>query len=424
MKKLLFFIINILIFGLNNTYSSEFVPALDLNTGATYSYLPGVSGSEPDHSLGFEANLATSFMANTDFLSFLWFIPTLTFNYSNTAQPLNIDDERFLFSQWMDIYLSGGINWQSTDDWELRCRGFYRKDFSQQTKDEQFGTGLYDYIDTGFYIENVNKFQYYYIPIETTIGFKYIDRKFPNYKTLLTALPEEVSEYKESPNTYTKEKDTLTYSFYIDNNLQWTDSNWFTRLSFSYDYIPYIEQKVIDIDGSLSDARRIDRYVTLSLTVPYYATEMSGVEFGYEFINKMTNQNYLDTMGTSNDFSDDKYIETYYNYYQHLVKFAINYEFPHKLLSNYKPIAIIGLSLDITQYGTRLAKNREGKYKSEKQLDNNYTLSLNIRQNITEIWNYYFTIAYTKYNSNMQWETFGIYNYSYLTIFLGTGISL
>ncbi len=407
----------------SNIYSSEFIPALDMNTGGTYSYLPGQSGSAQDNSFGYEADVAGSFMANTDFLPFIWFIPTFTFNYSNTAQPLNIDDERFLFSQWMDIYLSGGINWQFNDNWEIRLRGFYRKDFSQQTKDEQFSKGLYDYIDAGFYTENVNKFQYYYIPIETTIGFKYIDRKFPNYKTLLTELPSEVSEYKESPNTYTKEKDNLTYRFYIDNNLQWGESNWFTKLSFSYDYIPYMEQKVIDIDGSLSDARRIDRYITLSLTVPYYATEMSGIELGYDFINKITNQNYLDTMDTSNDFSDDKYIENYYNYYEHLINFALNYELPYKLLSDYKPVAIIGLSLDIIQYGTRLAKNKEGKYKSEKQQDHNYTLSLDIKQNIMEFWNYYITVAYTKYSSNMQWETFGIYNYSYLTVLLGTGVS-
>ncbi len=421
MKK--FLIILLLYIFLSNIYSSEFIPALDINTGGTYSYLPGQSGSEPNNSFGFEANIAGSFMANADFLPFIWFIPTFTFNYSNTAQPLNIDDERFLFSQWMDIYLSGGINLQFNDNWELRLRGFYRKDFSQQTKDEQFGKGLYDYIDAGFYTENISKFQYYNMPIETTIGFKYIDRKFPNYKTLLTELPSEISEYRESPNTYTKEKDSLTYSFYIDNNLQWSESNWFTRLSFTYDYIPYMEQKVIDVDGSLSSARRIDRYITLSLTAPYYATEMSGLELGYDFINKLTNQNYLDTMGTSSDFSDDKYIENYYNCYEHLIKFALNYEFPYKLLSDYKPVAIIGLSLDITQYGTRLAKNKEGKYKSEKQQDYNYTLSLNIKQNIMEFWNYYITVAYTKYNSNMEWETFGIYNYSYLTVFLGTGVS-
>jgi len=422
MKKFLLICIFILNFML--IYSSDFIPALDLNAGGKYSYLPGSSGTKPNNSFGFESGMAGSFMANTDFLPYIWFIPTFTLDYSNTAQPLNIDDERFLFSQWLDIYLSYGINWQLNDNWELKLRGFYRKDYSQQTKDEKFGSGLYDYIDSGFYIENVNKFQYYYIPIETTLGFKYIDRRFPNYKTLLSDLPSEVSEYKASPNTYTKEKDNLTYAFYIDNYLQWgQDSNWFTKLSFSYDYIPYFEQKVIDVDGSLSDAVRIDRCSTLSLSVPYYATDVSGMEFGYDFTYNLTNQNYLDTMGTSSDFSDDKYIENYYNYYEHLLKFSINYEFPYKLLTAYKPVATIGLSLDIIQYGTRLAKNKEGKYKSEKEQDNNYTLSLNIKQNIMEFWSYYITATYTKYNSNMQWEAYSIYNYSYLTVIVGTAMS-
>ncbi|HDT15188.1 MAG TPA: hypothetical protein ENN55_03170, partial [Firmicutes bacterium] len=140
-------------------------------------------------------------MANTDIAPWLWLVPTLTVDYSSTAQPLTIDDERFLFSQWLDIYLSYGLNFEIGDNFEIRGRGFNRKNISQQAADEPFGKGLYDSIDTGFYAEGAAYFILDNNSLEASAGFKYIDRRFPNYTTLLSdesSLPEEI---ETGPNT-------------------------------------------------------------------------------------------------------------------------------------------------------------------------------------------------------------------------------
>ncbi len=398
----------------------EFIPGLDINGSITYPTILTNESSELDKKIGAEAGLAGSFMVNTDFLPRLWLIPTITLNYSSTMQPLNVDDQKFLFTQWLDIYFSGGFNYEIFDNLEARIRGFYRLDYAQQTADEQIGKGLYDYIDSGFYIESFFKTEIPSYPMETTIGFKYIDKKFPNYESLASMAPDLIGGTLNAAAK--KEKDNLTYSFYISNEMKLADSGWMALISFIYNYIPYFEQRIISQIGELTDAKRIDRFATLDINLPYYKDAISGMEFGYSLIVKTTDQNYYDSLENL-DPGDDVFTANYYSYVNHIIKLSLTYEFPFELFTKYKPAAVIGFTFDTLTYTDRLAKNQSGTYSDEKQQENNYKLSFDIKQNITNFWNYYLNTTFIRYLSNMKWEAYGTYNYTYLTISIGTSLS-
>jgi len=403
-------------------FAWEFTPAVDLTGSIAYPYTS--VDKELQKKISGAVDAAGSFMVNTDFLPQLWFIPTATLNYASTAQPLNIDDERFLFSQWLDAYISYGFNYEmNPGKWELRLRGFYRKDFSQQTADEVVGKGLYDYHDGGFYFENINMFSLGEAGNEATIGIKYTDRRFPNYKTLVSD-PEVklIIGENTNPNTYTKEKDSLSYNIYISDDIRWGNSNWFTNLEYSYEYTPYVEQKVIYTGGELADEKRIDKISRLTLEVPYYADDYTSVSFGYGLTVKLTNQNYNDQLGTT-EVEDDKFIKNYYNYMGHNLNFSINYGIPDLIIKGQTTTAVISLALEVVNYSTRYAKDSEGLYKPDLQKDNNYTVSLDLKNSIFEWWDVFINASFTDYNSNMQYETFGLYNYSYFTAGLGSSIS-
>ncbi len=403
---------------LTQVFAFDFTPAFDANFAITYPY----SSTDKELAKKFSgtADAAGSFMINTDFLPNLWLIPTLTFNYSSTAQPLNIDDDRFLFSQWFDAYSSVGFNYEFNDNWHIKARYFYRKDLSQQTKDEVFGKGLYDYSDNGFYIENVNIIDIYEMETEMTAGFKYSEKKFQNYKTLLSnGEIQSLQSGSLNPNTYTKEKDNLNYSFYIYDDINLGNSGWFVNLAYIYEYIPYNEQKVIDYDGSLSSERRIDRYNNISIEIPYYAADKSGFEIKYNLTIKTTNQNYYDQL----DAVDFKFLNNYYNYYEHTLGIRVNYDFPLILLLKKSTNLGIGFDVNFVNYSTRFAKDSKGFYKTVLQRDNNYTLSADLKQDITDWWNIYLSSSFTKYTSNMEWEAFGVYNYNYITVSFGTGVT-
>ena len=407
----------ILVLMVGPVFSADFAPAVDLSGRITY---PSVVSNEssPEEKLSASGNLAASCMFNSDFLPALWFIPTLTLDYSNTAQPLKIEDERFLFSEWLDFYTSYGMNYDINADWEVKARGFVRSDFSKQTADEKTGLGLYDYIDDGFYLENSNEVISGDAENHLTAGVKYLDRRFRNYSTLLS----QSTSVTTTPNNYTKEKDSLIYSAYLGDEITFGKSGWMAYVNFNYDYIPYKEQKIIAQDGLLEQGRRIDKSSRLSINLPYYGANKSGVEFEYDYIKTISNQNYYDSLGTT-DMSDDVFTKGYYDNTENTGKISFTYEFPWKFFSSFSPLAAISFSLDVVSYENRYAKDSSGAYTAKKQQDNNYTLELNLKQNITEWWNWNFDVNYTKYGSNMKYEVLGLYNYAFLTISLGTGIN-
>lgn len=401
-------------------YTMEFIPGFDINGSITYPTILTNESSELDKKIGAEAGFACSFMANTDFLTQLWFIPTITLNYSSTMQPLNVDDQKFLFTQWFDVYFSCGFNYEILDNLEARIRGFYRLDYAQQTMDEQLGKGLYDYIDVGFYFETFFITEIYY-KLETTVGFKYIDKKFPNYESLSSMVdPDTIGGTLNA--SAKKEKDNLTYSFYISNEMKLGDSGWLSLVSFIYDYTPYFEQRIISPTGELTDAKRIDRFATLDINFPYYKDAISGMEIGYSLIVKTTDQNYYDMLENL-DPADDVFTKNYYSYIEHIIKLSLTYEFPFELLTKFKPAAVISFSFDTLTYTERYAKDQSGNYSDEKQQENNYKLSFDIKQNITDFWSYYLNTTFIRYLSNMKWDAYGTYNYTYLTLSLGTVIS-
>lgn len=418
MKKLIIMLFLCLILG--NAYSMEFLPAFDINGGLTYPTIVTGDSSALDKKLGAELGLAGSFMMNTDFLPQLWFIPTLTANYSSTAQPLLVEDQRFIFSQWLDIYFSGGFNYQFSETWEMRLRGLYRLDYAQQTADEKLGKGLYDYNDRGVYLENSLIFG-----TETTAeliaGFKYIDKKFPNYQSLSGMVnPDDIGG---TLNAAAKsEKDNLSYSAYLNCDITLGKSGWYPVLGVSYDYIRYLEQNIIKVDGTLSDMERIDRTLMVQIDFPYYPDEKSGADFAYALSIKNVSQNYYDSLGTP-DPADDLFIGDYYNCYDHVLRAMFMFDLAGVQFNSYLPTISIGINLNMIAYTDRYAKNAEGAYTASKQFDLNLTPYLEYRHKLMDFWSYYINVTFARYNSNYKWEAYGSYNYTLLTVSLGTALS-
>lgn len=418
MKKAVIMSLICLIFG--NVYAMEFLPALDINGGIAYPTIVTGESSELDKKIGAEAGLAGSFMVNTDLLPQLWFIPTLTANYSSTAQPLYVDDQRFIFSQWLDAYLSVGFNYQLSDNWEMRMRALTRFDYSQQTADEVLGKGLYDYYDRGVYFENAVKFGEE-TPAEITAGFKYIDKRFPNYASLSSQIdPDTIGG---TQNAVAKnEKDNLSYSAYIFCDLQLGNSGWFPSMGFTYDYVRYYDQRIIGLDGTLGGMNRIDRLAVVDLDFPFYAADASGVNLAYMLSISTVTQNYYDSLGNM-DPSDDVFTEGYYNYLSHALNARFTYELGSVFLNSYKPTLNVGVAVETIAYTKRFAKDVQGNYTAAKQLDFNITPSVEYRHKLTDFWNYYLNIILARYNSNMKWEAYGTFNYTLLTISAGTALS-
>ncbi len=406
---------------------AQFVPAFSLSGQGTYPSL--VSNTEsPEKKFSYSANLASSCMVNLDALPQLWFIPTVLVNYSNTAQPLNVGDDRFLFSEWLDAYVSYGLNYEFSKEWVVKARGTFRTDFSKQAANELMGLGLYDFTDSGIYAENFNKFAFDGPSISFTEGFKYIDRRFRNYNTLISGImPGGIGT--GTPNAYTKEKDNIVYSAYADGVYNPGKDGWKIALKFSYDYTAYFDQRLISGDyGALEALKRADKTAKITFSTPYTGADKSWSAFEYSFSKTFSNQNYYDTRGTNMDMTDDVFNAGYYDNFENVLKFTVSTPFPWKVfpwqvVNSQPPVITVSFIADFLNYDSRRVRDKIGDYTAAKQADNNYTLSANLNQKITDYWDWNFDINYSRYNSNMEWEALGLYNYTYLTISLGTGIN-
>lgn len=400
----------------------NYTTALDFDGQITYPTQVSNEITELDKKLSASSSLGASILVNTDFLPQLWFAPVLSVSYSNTAQPLNIEDDRFIFSQWLDMYLSYGVNYAVFDAWELRIKGFFRKNIVQQAANEAFGNGLYDFIENGAYFENVNMFEIASgLPAEITAGVKYTDRRFPNYTILLSQLSPGDLGY-ETPNTYTKEKDSLAYAGYFSSMLKLWDSNWYSTIGFTYTYTPYVEQKIIGFDGMFQADRRSDKEAVLDITFPYYPTKNSGASIGYRLTNKTSSQNYYDSLGNM-DPADDVFTQGYYDLTDHAILLSLTYEMQFSLFSELKPSLTIGFNMNFSDYAQRFAKDKAGNYTNEKQKDAIYVIQADFRQKYTEFWEVFLNVNYSRFFSNMRWDAFGAYNYSFLMLSVGTGLS-
>ena len=208
----------------------------------------------------------------------------------------------------------------------------------------------------------------------------------------------------------------------MTGEFQLGSSGWFPVLGFTYEYLRYLDQRIVNLDGTLSGRNRIDRSAVIELDFPYYATKVSGVDLGYSLTIRNVSQNYYDTLETT-DPADDVYTINFYNNYESVFKASFTYELDNAFINSYKPTLTIGINADIAAYTDRYAKNRSGSYTANKQLDINYTFSAEFRHKLADFWNYYLNASYNRYNSNMKWDAYGTLNYTFFSLTLGTGLS-
>jgi hypothetical protein len=396
--------------------ASGFADVAMINAEIAYPTSVSNLTAELEKKMGFNGSATGTILANTDLLPNLWFVPTGTVSYYSTAQPIQVDDRRFLFSQWFDAYANAGLNYDITGSWTLKGRVFARKDLTQLSNEEVFGKGLYDFMDLGFYAENSLKFDRFMLDF----GIKYTDKKFPNYTSLSGAVTGNSGEPLISAPD--REKDDLIYNCYADACMKCGDSGMQTLVSAGYSYIPYLEQRVVTTDGTLGDSRRIDKMVVISVDVPYYADKVSFLSVGYAMNLLISNQGFYDTFGDI-DPSNDLYSVNYYTGTENIFKARLAYEPGFEMINKKKPVAEFGLEFSTLKYENRDAKDVSGNYTQDREVDDNYTLSFNLKQDICDFVGMYFDLKYARYESNMKWETFGAYNYTMLTIAMGTNIN-
>ena len=381
----------------------EFYPVMNLK------FLTGQYFFEKDAgSIG--GNLNLDIIPAMKFSNKFSLLPALYMEYRGVKDVTELVGGGTLFQQSGNTTLSVKPIISLSETTKLRFKVGYGQQLYKETKDEEWGKGLFDYNKGTFGIEYETKS----VGSKLIVGADTYSLDFKNYQSLITTKYTTVistSESKELGSVGTNVLNFTATEIYGQGSKAISDK---MMLSYfvNYSMQNYADQTVIDEAGKYTAAKRADNilYLTVSPTIANKPTGPVNIftGFGISAILYNSNQNHWDAKAT-------KYIPKYYDYWQLNLTPSMTYKI------NTIPLTLSAmLDYSLRQYAERLKQNSKGEYPYTDRINITKTnLVVNVSYPLGEKLNLLFQPSYLVSSSNMEYETYYKYNYTTMNYFLG-----
>ena len=297
--------------------------------------------------------------------------------------------------------LSSALKFNMNPTWSLRPLVFADWVFVNETKDESFGDGLYDYRDLGAGLEST------WITSQTKnedkqyrAGFRYLDREYPNFRSLL-------SQFDPNGNQETKEKDLTGYKAnlsYDSSTLRDTSWGW-ESISFFKDYT---DKRTIDSNGIRLNDNRQDFLQYLNGNISHPLTQELRWRVDGQAAFNLSNQDFYDTHNTLS-LVDDTFVKDYFDYVSFLVRPTLIYTPSVEKEKN--RVLTVSYTFYAQYYTGRKTQNTAGVYQNDKEEDFHHTFALRYSHPLTKNISWVTTCDYTIATSNQDFENFYLYTY-------------
>ncbi len=372
----------------------NFTPVADISLNGGQYFLE----AEPS---SFGGNASIYFSPALNFSKESALIPVVSLGYNGTQDIQNLVGGGTLTRENADI---GGTLKYITNIYGIKSkvRVNYKKSLINETKDEDWTEGLFDYDRVLFGVQGEKKLAGH----ELALMLDYYTVKFPNYASLVS---QSKKDFKTSVDTVTHNEisqnageNVLDYSdikIGINAAKKYSD-NFSANYGYSIDLRNYNDQTIVDSDGSFASDERKDIINTINAGLEY-AYRRAVVGFDCKTAILSSNQDSYDADAT-------KYVDDYYSYIKGIFTPSVSlYVGKGEQLSRFK----MWWDIDLTKYSGRLARAADGDYTADKvkKSDNSFGLSYNypIFDDLSAI--LYFSRRTA--DSNMKYE--GNYKYNY-----------
>ncbi|MGC8866931.1 MAG: hypothetical protein ACP5PA_01800 [Elusimicrobiales bacterium] len=291
---------------------------------------------------------------------------------------------------------------KSKDFNHIKPRISYSLNYVNETKDESWGNGLFDYRTFSIGVEFEQE-----RPDATYLeGFDFFTISYPNYSSLIykysTAI--DTSTYLElSRNAGKDVLNSKNFKAYFDYTVFPKNLN--ITYSFALTYRSFYDQSVVNELGGFKSDKRRDLlgefgFLLSKSDKKIDAGFLSGVSYLY------SNQN-------SYDASRTKYIDDYYGYV------SINFSPYFRLKFKNKAAFDYSFRYERINYTGRLAQDVNGSYLSSKIYQNFYVNMISFSYPISDYLLTRLSYSYQSVDSNMKYETGYRYNYTSGNILFG-----
>lgn len=345
------------------------------------------------------------------------FVPIYAGNYQGTKGVNDGVAAGTLFQQEMDHRVSlTAIDSLPGTNWRLKPSVSYKREFLEETKDESWGHGLFDYekIGLGAEAENI-----YNDPFSYRLGFDVFRIRFPNFVSLeSTTGTDPLGNPLHRENAGTDVLDTYNYQLSVSGARPYPFDDPKVSLSAGYSilYQDYHNETLVDSRGQLQGGTRQDFLQTWTASVGYpNPVTLFGEDcrldssFGANFALNLSNQNTFDAAQT-------QFIADSYSY----VDAGLGPRATIAWGDKKRPAAVSGsLTYDRTMYLGRLAQDGNGLYTGANLSQDHYALGLDYRYPIADQFYLKAQANVLFVRSNNHFETTYSYNYTTENYLLG-----
>lgn len=294
---------------------------------------------------------------------------------------------------------------RSKDFNHLKARFSYSLDFINETKDEKWGKGLFDYrtISLGVEFEQERPESTYLESVD------FYDVRYPNYSSLISK--------------YSSVIDTTTYTELSKNAGKDVLNSRNIRLGFKYTHFPkelsvsyslaltyrdFYDQAVVKSDGGFSSTKRKDLFGEFGISLDKENRKAStGLGVGLNYL--LSNQN-------SYDASNTKYSNGFYDYISAFIMPYLKVNFKNKGNISYF------FRYERLNYTKRLAQDINGNYTSSKLYQNYYSSGISINYPIYGSVELGGGVRYQVVESNTRYEATYRYNYTSTDAMIGVNL--
>lgn len=309
--------------------------------------------------------------------------------------------------------LSTSYKREVREGWSLRPLVFADWVFVNETEDEDFGDGLYDYQQVGAGIESVwDTLKTEDRQNEVKFGFRYLNRQYPNYHSLLALF---------NPNGAVEddEKDLNGYKFNLGHKSR-SKTGWSSGIEGILFFKDYTDKKTINFNGSLTGEGREDWVEQINGFVSHPINENWTFALDGQAAFNQSNLDFYDTHNTILP-ADDNFLKNYFDYFSFLVKPSFTYTHPWgndgrnlTWTTDYSFYAL--------HYEGRKAQNTAGTYGTEDEQDYVHSVSSKLSVPITKNLSWVAYGSYVSAESNQEYEAFYLYDYDLWTAVTGVSI--
>ncbi|MBI5239356.1 MAG: hypothetical protein HY926_02705 [Elusimicrobia bacterium] len=334
-------------------------------------------------------------------------LPVAQASYQGAKRIVDLAGAGTLFQEQMDYRAAARAVWAPRDSpWRLKPSFTYKYELLKETKDEDWGGGLFDYQKWSFGTEAEYVWRE---PFSWRLGVDYYEVSFPNYTSLESQAALQFqgqSLARELVGDHVLDTQNVGVSLALDGPLH-ERVTWEGSAAVTYRRFP--RQRVVDSVGGLTGDSRQDVYTAARLAARMPAElnrdlrVLGALELGFAY--NASDQNSYDAAGV-------RYTPYYYNYGEWRLEPSL------KFLAGPQGPGTRPMVLELTgswwrrRYPYRTAQDAAGAYGNGGLHTAGWSVGANLSYPMLRRWSLVLDARLARTSSNQDFEQFYRYNYS------------